>query len=149
VRLCLCLLLVMLPLRGFAAAQMAVAAPLPGSAHAACHERAGASEHRTHQGGTADLPGLAEGAQPAHHAHPGEQADMAHVAHLAPDTGLADVSEPGPASGCACCLFCAPALPGAFAALPGQPPAGGLVPAAGRGAAPEGVRDPLLRPPRA
>jgi hypothetical protein len=50
--------------------------------------------------------------------------------------------------GCACCVFCAPALPGAWAALPGPPLADSRAPMSDAGPTPDGLRDRLLRPPR-
>lgn len=55
----------------------------------------------------------------------------------------------GPVSpSCACCLFCAPALPAAAAAFADLAPGAGTVPQAELSAMPEGVRDTLFRPPR-
>jgi len=123
VHACLWLLLLLLPLRGFAAAQMTVqAAPaeLHGQAHAACHGAPAALGDGHGDGhANADWDGDWQGQG---------QAPMG--------------------STCACCLFCVPGLPWAATAISGLPPVAGPMPLAEPAATPDGVRDALFRPPR-
>lgn len=140
VRACLWLMLALLPLRGFASAEMSVAMAWPqamtepaAAAQPACH----GAEHAAHP--PASLALVAEGA-PALATDPaGETA-----------AGTAAVGEHGHGgtSACACFAFCAPALPGTVAVTPVAPPLGGALGVVESKAAPEGVPEALFRPPR-
>jgi len=119
-------LLLLLPLRGFAAAQMVVpTAP----AHAACHESVADAASSLLQGsGAVDVVLSADAA--------------------APSPGDTVTSHDQTGSACACCLFCAPALPCTATAIADLWLDRGTRPLAEPGATPEGVRDALFRPPR-
>lgn len=125
------LLLALLPLRGLASVEMLTMSAAGSSAvHApslagmpACH---GIVTHEDAQ--SQDAPAGSS------------LADGAHV-HGDPPAAVGDTV-------CVWSLLCAPALPGAGAALPGLPPAGGASPVHGAGAAPDVVLEPLFKPPR-
>lgn len=131
VRACLWLLLALLPLRGLASVEMlALSAAGPSAVHAPslagapdCHgilPHGAATSHALSASG-----GLVEGAQ----------------AHGDPQPAAADPA-------CAWSLVCAPALPGAGAAMPGLPPVAEASPMHRAGPALDVVPEPLFKPPR-
>jgi len=135
VRLCLWLLVLLLPLRAFAATQMVVPVGPHGAAQAACHQMPSAA-------GVGDVA-----PDPVSHDH--------HTAEqpLSAEGTAAPTSEPGltngqPGGTCTYCLFCAPALTGGSPAQTGMLPAEAKLPPAQTAATPEGVRNALFRPPR-
>jgi hypothetical protein len=131
VRLCLWLLLALLPLRGLASNEMlAMSAAGASAVHASslagmpdCH---GAVTHQAAASGAMSAGG---GLTPAAHDH-------GHAQSAAGDPV------------CVWSMVCAPALPGAYAAMPGLPPAAEASPTHRAGPALDVVPQPLFKPPR-
>lgn len=125
------LLLALLPLRGLASVEMmTMSAAGPSTVHASS------------LAGLPDCHGLVS--------HGNNGASQAAQAGAGP---VDDTHAPGdpPAAAdyvCIWSLFCAPALPGAVAAMPGLPPASGASPMHRAGPAPDVVLEPLFKPPR-
>jgi hypothetical protein len=136
VRACLWLLLALLPLRGLASVEMlALSAAGPLAVHASslagmpvCHGVV------THRAAAVHAPATGGGLVAAAHAEAQAQGDLLPSAAADPS--------------CAWSLVCAPALPGADAAMPGLQRAGEPSPTHRAGPALDVVPEPLFKPPR-